>query len=236
MIYQFDSDIAERYGVDEAIMIANLMFWIRKNEANGKHYHDGRYWTYNSIEAFVVLFPFWSKKQIRRILQSLIDKEVIVVGNYNSSTYDRTTWYAFGNSMLLNGKIHVPKWANGNAQMGTPIPDIENTDIENTDKILPPINISPKSVFHKPTLEQIKDFVTLNGYEIDAEQFYNYYESNGWMVGRNKMKSWEAAIRNWVKNEKKYNNNGIYQQQRNDKRREGPVSDWANVKPEDLHF
>ena len=79
MTYQFDTDIAALYGVDESIMIANLQFWIRKNEANGKHFHDGRFWTYNSIDAFTKLFPFWTARQIRRILKSLEEKGVIVV-------------------------------------------------------------------------------------------------------------------------------------------------------------
>ena len=117
---------------------------------------------------------------------------------------------------------------NSNKELTKPNTDITN-NIKNIDKK------KPKN-FVKPTLEQVKTYVTLNGYVMDAEQFYDYYESNGWKVGKSPMISWEAAIRNWVRNEKKYNNNGIYQQQRQDRRREGPVSDWANVKPEDLHF
>ena len=48
--------------------------------------------------------------------------------------------------------------------------------------------------FIKPTIEDIKkEFPTFN-----AEYFYNYYESNGWMVGRNKMKDWKATVKNWM--------------------------------------
>lgn len=118
MTYQFETDIAELYGVDEAIMIANLQFWIRKNEANGKHFHDGRYWTYNSIEAFTKLFPFWTARQVRRVLKSLEDKGVIITGNYNTSAYDRTTWYAFADSFLQKGQKHFTERANGEAETG----------------------------------------------------------------------------------------------------------------------
>ena len=118
MTYQFDTDIAALYGVDESIMIANLQFWIRKNEANGKHFHDGRFWTYNSIEAFSKLFPFWTARQIRRILKSLEEKGVIVTGNYNTSAYDRTTWYAFGDSFVLKGQKHFTETSNGKAETG----------------------------------------------------------------------------------------------------------------------
>ena len=113
MTFCFDAEIAQIYGVDEAIMIYNFDFWLRKNEANKKHYHDGRYWTYNSAEAFKELFPFWTAGQIRRILKSLQDKGVIVTGNYNQSAYDRTTWYAFSDSFLQKQQMHFSKSKNG---------------------------------------------------------------------------------------------------------------------------
>ena len=51
-----------------------------------------------------------------------------------------------------------------------------------------------RKVFKKPTIEDIKkEFPTFN-----AESFINYYESNGWMVGRNKMVNWKAKVKNWI--------------------------------------
>jgi uncharacterized protein YdaU (DUF1376 family) len=51
-----------------------------------------------------------------------------------------------------------------------------------------------RKVFKKPTIEDIKNkFPTFN-----AEHFYNYYESNGWMVGKNKMANWNASVKNWI--------------------------------------
>ena len=55
--------------------------------------------------------------------------------------------------------------------------------------------------FTPPTLEEVKAYCLESGYRIDAERFIDYYESNGWMVGRNKMKDWKAAVRNWAKRE-----------------------------------
>ena len=55
--------------------------------------------------------------------------------------------------------------------------------------------------FTPPTLEEVKAYCLESGYRIDAERFIDYYESNGWMVGRNKMKDWKAAVRNWSKRE-----------------------------------
>lgn len=125
MNHSFDTDIAIAHGVNEAIFIENVRFWIAKNKANGKHFHDGRYWTYNSIKAYAQLFPYWSVSQVRRIIESLQSKGILLVGNYNENTYDRTQWYA------LNEQIHLSNSANGSAEndkslIGTDI----NTDIK----------------------------------------------------------------------------------------------------------
>ncbi len=95
MEYSFNTEHAKKYGVGEAIVIRNLLYWISKNIANSKNEFDGYTYTYNSIKAFNALFPFWSERQIGRILKSLEEQNVIKVGNYNKAKYDRTKWYAF---------------------------------------------------------------------------------------------------------------------------------------------
>lgn len=129
MTYSFDTILAQKYGVNEAIMLNNFIYWIAKNEANGKHFHDGRYWTYNSVSAFEKLFPFWTNKQVRNVLASLERQGVLLKNNYNEQKYDRTCWYAFTDgfvkSISQNGKIDLPKTANGIDEKGEPIPDIK---------------------------------------------------------------------------------------------------------------
>ena len=51
--------------------------------------------------------------------------------------------------------------------------------------------------FVKPTVEEIEAFCKEKNYTVNAQQFFNYYESNGWKIGRNAMKSWQAAVQNW---------------------------------------
>lgn len=96
MNHSFDVEIARLHGVDAAILIENFRFWIAKNKANGKHFYDGRWWTYNSVKAFTDLFPYWSGPQIRRIIEKLEISGVLVAGSYNQSPWDKTKWYAFG--------------------------------------------------------------------------------------------------------------------------------------------
>lgn len=54
--------------------------------------------------------------------------------------------------------------------------------------------------FTKPTLEEIQAYCRERGNGVDANRFVDYYEANGWKVGKNPMKDWRAAIRNWEKN------------------------------------
>lgn len=57
----------------------------------------------------------------------------------------------------------------------------------------------PRSRFAPPSVEDVKMYCTEKGYSMDAEHFVDYYTSNGWRVGRNPMKDWKAAVRNWNK-------------------------------------
>ena len=54
--------------------------------------------------------------------------------------------------------------------------------------------------FEKPTLSEIKEYCIERNNNVDAQHFYDYYESNGWRVGKNSMKNWQAAVRTWEKN------------------------------------
>ena len=63
-----------------------------------------------------------------------------------------------------------------------------------------------RPVFSPPSLEEVKQYCREQGYRINAEHFMDHYESNGWMVGKNHMKNWKAAVRGWNRKEKTYNN------------------------------
>jgi hypothetical protein len=85
-------------------------------------------------------------------------------------------------------------------------------------------NVS-RSRFRAPTYDEILNFMkernSLAGnvwndgkVVTEAKAFFNHYESNGWMVGKNKMKNWEAAVRNWMNNNSKFENQKPNQNER----------------------
>ena len=84
-------------------------------------------------------------------------------------------------------------------------PEIE-IELEKDIEIVKEIHSSAKSTttkrkrFEKPTLSEIKAYCIERNNNVDAQHFYDYYESNGWKVGKNSMKNWQAAVRTWEKN------------------------------------
>ena len=93
MNYSFNVETAMAVGVNGAIILQNLAFWIKKNEANETHYYDGFYWTYNSRRAFRTLFPFWTESVIKHALKKLQDEGYILVRQFGKDKMNHTNWY-----------------------------------------------------------------------------------------------------------------------------------------------
>ena len=96
-LHFFNPELAECYGVHEAIMLNHLIYWIAYNSMTGKNYHEGRFWTFNPIREFAIQLPYFNENKITRIIKSLINQGVIITGNYNKHRYDQTRWYALKN-------------------------------------------------------------------------------------------------------------------------------------------
>ena len=86
MEFHFNAELAKQYGVDGAIFLHCMAFWVAKNRANGRHYHEGRYWPYHTLEA----------------------------GNFSEDRTDRTRWYALADCILeVYGESEPPISRNG---------------------------------------------------------------------------------------------------------------------------
>lgn len=70
------------------------------------------------------------------------------------------------------------------------------------------ININNNSLykgsshFQKPTIEEIRQYCQESRLDVDAEQFFLFYESKGWVIGKSPMKSWKAAVCTWARRQK----------------------------------
>ena len=123
-------------------------------------------------------------------------EEIGLISSNNGETFNKQL-LNFSESYKIKNKKNaerVSEWRKNQA------------DKENVTSTLQPCN-TPKvkeskvnKIFNKPTIDEIKEYCTERKNSVDSERFFNHYESNGWMVGKTKMKDWRAAIRNWEKN------------------------------------
>ena len=127
----------------------------------------------------------------RKMLDSMLDGEepqVISTGDITSSenlevisTGDITSPLAGGERREREKSPHTPLKEKG-----------QETNNNNNAR-------ARGKLFTKPTVEEIAAYVKAKGYTFDAEQFWNYYESKGWLVGKAPMKSWQSACVTWQK-------------------------------------
>lgn len=102
---------------------------------------------------------------------------------------DSSRYTSIDNNTYLYNAIHNDN-DNGNGNDN----DTKSTDVDYDVKKEKEIK---RNVFVKPKIEDVDAYIRERGYHFDAETFYNFYESKGWMVGSNHMKDWKAACRTW---------------------------------------
>ena len=78
----------------------------------------------------------------------------------------------------------------------TPIYNKEDKKEDNIPPLYSPQG-EKKARFSKPTIEELQSYIDEKGYHFSAQAFWNFYESKGWMVGKNHMKNWKAACNTW---------------------------------------
>ncbi|NLD16629.1 MAG: hypothetical protein GX666_03500 [Tissierellia bacterium] len=94
-------DIALALGLNEAVVIQQMQYWLSINEEAGRNYYEGRYWTYNSLKDWHEnYFSFWSFSTVRRTIHRLETLGVFITGTFNFSSSDRTKWYAIDHDVL----------------------------------------------------------------------------------------------------------------------------------------
>lgn len=81
-------------GLQEAIVLGQVHYWLKYKENVGQDFINGRYWIYNTYEQWQKQFPFWSISTIRRIFSKLEKQGLLIAGNFNKVGYDHTKWYS----------------------------------------------------------------------------------------------------------------------------------------------
>lgn len=210
MNHSFDIEHARLHGVVEAVLIQNLMFWISHNKANGRHFYQDRTWTYNTVNAFAELFPYLSSQQIRRALDGLIAKGVILGGNFNENKYDRTKWYAFADeSIFLDRQSHLSNPTNGavgggkTKTDGKPPVNPDNPDGGRATRLAPEW-VLPKS-WGEWALKEFPSW-TPDHVRFVADKFRDHWISQP--KSKAVKSDWLATWRNWCRGEPAFKKDG----------------------------
>jgi hypothetical protein len=171
-----NKELSRRVGLKEAVLLADL---ISKEEyfiSNGMT--DG--WFFNTeanIEADTTLTPY----QQRKCIKNLKKHKLIIVKRMGIPAKQ---FFKINEEQVIQflNNLSVVNLTSIN----------NNKEIKTTNKY-----------FKKPTILEVENYCKERNNNIDAEAFIAFYESKGWMVGKNKMKNWKQAIVTWEKREKK---------------------------------
>lgn len=148
--HTFSTQIAEKYkSVDIAILIHHFQYWITHNAKTGRNFHEGRTWSFNSIQDIAAYFPYWSRQQVERLLVKAVELKILKKGNFNKSRFDRTVWYAFENeedfAISRNRDMEISKSRDHDLEIETPIPYSNPSSNQDITPISPSGNSPPSS-------------------------------------------------------------------------------------------
>ena len=199
MNHSFNVKVAEEYGIEKAILLENFYFWIIKNRANNKNLHNGRYYTYNTAEAFAKLFSYMKARRIAQLLREMEHEDgLLISGQFDK--YDRTKSYTLTDVAMSYFEVAIIQKLDNGKYKNRTMKDTETGDCLNTD-IKPDVKTyscsTQQQPFQKPTIKEIADYCSERKNKIDPAYFFDYYETKGWKVGKHKMTDWKACIRNW---------------------------------------
>ena len=106
----------------------------------------------------------------------------------------RTVIYRQGSKEILSRSIKLVDKPSINISTDNTNININNTNLTDSNK---------KAFFKKPSLDEVKNYCILRKNNIDAQAFIDFYESKGWQIGKEIMKSWKACVRTWESRDKK---------------------------------
>ena len=185
-VYSFSTEDAVNYGIDAAVILHNMRYWLDYARAHGEMQHDGQYWMYATASKMTEVFPFWSANKIQKLLKKLEEDGVIISGNYSRSKFDRTKWFSLPEySIQPNGGMRFSESAESLYDQYEDCNKGKEAKTKN---------------FIQPSIEEVLAYMSEKGYpyKSEAEKFFYYYDSKGWMVGKSKMKNWKSSVAGWL--------------------------------------
>lgn len=205
-LHYFDVDVAQRCGVNAAILLSDIQYWCERSKGDPAHLRGGRVWMWSSWQGFAERHPYLTVRQIRYALGRLIAEEVVLTAQYSDRALDRTIWYSPADSTIVANaldnsgecigqqcRIQKTPVANAFDKSGVPTTihykkTLENTLETNRDNVGGNRYVSPPNVVAReeeekpthPTIDQAREYARAAGLRVDAEAFVRVNEASGW--------------------------------------------------------
>lgn len=200
----FNAELAEKVGVAGATVLGNLAWLQLQHEYAGNvaMEHEGRWYVRHSYESLQQWHPYLTIPQLKRLMKSL-EEDGYVVRGHLGKPFDRTMYWSVSTAVVDSTKSHNAKdeIVPSDSTKSHYVQQITTRDKER--EVTP-----PKKRFEKPTVEMIGEYMKslkpnsrTSWAMSEAHNLFDYYESNGWKVGKGPMKDWKSATRRWVKND-----------------------------------
>ena len=158
MLHSYNIKVAKLVGLEKAVLLYNISYWIAYNRANKINFIDGYTWTYNSAKAYLELFQELAsndenapERKIKKLLYELETKDgILVSANYNKNSFNKTKWYRINEKFYWMLEDHMSsenlqsflneKTINQKRSIDSPKTDYQNVQKETID--------SPKTDYH----------------------------------------------------------------------------------------
>ena len=204
--HELNVAVAVKYGATKALVLQQINSWINYNKANNQNFYDGKFWTYNSVEAWTKLIPYFSYEQMRKILRDLESDGLIEKGKYNKTSMDKTSWYTITDkgyaelsaSYTICEKTQIDLCKNTDASVElhdsscekTQSNTINKTIIKNT-SIKKDISSVPSDISKEkedkpkrfsgvnPSIEEVEAYIREKNFHVSAQRITDYYTKDG---------------------------------------------------------
>ena len=141
---------------------------------------------------------------VLRFLRLLEEDGMITrtLGEHQTSLITICNYARYQVTSNADSNAHSNAHSNADSNADSNAPLIKNIRNEETKEIQEVTGARARSSkFVAPTFEEVQAYINEKQYNFDAAHFIDYYTSNGWRVGKNPMKDWKAAVRNWARSE-----------------------------------
>lgn len=204
--------LAQAVGLNEAIILQQIHYWLHIAEENKNNFREGYYWTFNSITQWQEQFPFWHKDTVMRTINKLRRDGILITGRFNRKGYDRTTWYRIDyerlqalvpanfanciNACMQNTQMDYSK-------MRAPIPETSSNNSNNISSREFSKENPQSGTAKPPHTISFYEFKQLNTVDRDVATAIEYFLATYWeAVGKEHMKltaqTWEQVADTFI--------------------------------------